>query len=48
MENVSTAIAGMGTVILAGAGAVITAGIALKVIPMGIRFLSKVWRAISA
>jgi hypothetical protein len=38
----------METEIIGGVAAVITAGIALKVIPMGIRFLSKVWRAISA
>ncbi|MFH2076264.1 MAG: hypothetical protein ABIJ57_13120 [Pseudomonadota bacterium] len=48
MTEVTDAISGMGTTILTGVAAVITAGIALKVIPMGIRFLSKVWRAISA
>ena len=48
MSVITTAIAGMETEIVAGVAAVVGAGIGLKVIPMGIRFLSKVWRAITA
>jgi len=48
LDEVEAGIAGMGTIILASVGAIITAGIALKVVPMGIRFLGRVWKAITA
>jgi len=48
MTEISTEIAGMGTVILAGVSAIVVAGVALKVIPHGIRFLGRVWKAITA
>lgn len=47
MTDVTDAISGLGTTVLAGVAAVVTAGIAVKAIPYGIRFLSKVWNAIS-
>ena len=47
LGGASAAISGMGTTALAGIAVVVTAGIGLKVIPMGIRFLGRVWNAIS-
>ncbi len=48
LSDVTTEISGLSTVMLAGVAAIVTAGVTVKVIPMGIRFLSKVWRSITA
>ena len=47
LTGVTTAIAGMATIMAAGVGAIVTAGVGIRVVPMGIRFLGKVWKAIA-
>lgn len=46
-SGLSTHFTTMGTAIVAAVGVVALAAFSLKIVPMGLRFMGKVWRAVA-